>query len=162
MGTHLDFRHCLSVVSRKVRLNTSPRFRGLLLGAGTLAVSAALGIGLASMGSGPAASQQATAQTMPPSHYREVVDTYCIGCHNGQLKTAGLELDKANVLNPSADPEVFEKVIRKLRARAMPPQGLARPDEETYKDIVNYLETSLDREAAAKLNPDRTAVDRGD
>jgi mono/diheme cytochrome c family protein len=155
MVTHI-FRHRVSVVSP----SKNSRRNRLYLGAGTLALASSLGIALASLGHAPAASQQVTGATKPASHYREVVDTYCIGCHNGQLKTAGLELDKANVLNPAQDAETFEKVIRKLRARAMPPQGLARPDEETYKDIVNYLETSLDRAAAAKLNPGRPAVHR--
>src|SRR5258705_559481 len=141
--------------------------RGVYLGG---AVLGCLGIGLAATGYLPAASQQQAAKApaaakpaaaiMPPAHYREVVDTYCIGCHNGQLKTASLELDKANVENPAADAEVFEKVVRKLRMRAMPPQGLARPDETEYESFVNYLETTLDRAAAAKLNPGRPAVHR--
>ncbi len=141
--------------------------RGVYLG---VAVLGCLGIGLAATGYLPAASQQQAAKApaaakpaaaiMPPAHYREVVDTYCIGCHNGQLKTASLELDKANVENPAADAEVFEKVVRKLRMRAMPPQGLARPDETEYESFVNYLETTLDRAAAAKLNPGRPAVHR--
>jgi mono/diheme cytochrome c family protein len=160
MVTHI-FRHRVrSSRFRNSRAKTSSRRNRLYLGAGTLALSSALGIALAGLGHAPAASQQVTGAAKPASHYREVVDTYCIGCHNGQLKTAGLELDKANVLNPAEDAETFEKVIRKLRARAMPPQGLARPDEETYKDIVNYLETSLDSAAAAKLNPGRPAVHR--
>jgi len=161
MGIHLNFRHRISLFSRARKPESRPGVRrALYLGVGTFALSGALGIGLASLGYVPAAGQQASGKAQAPAHYREVVDTYCIGCHNGQLKTAGLELDKANIANPSADAEVFEKVVRKLRARAMPPQGLARPDEATYKDLVTYLETSLDRAAAAKLNPGRPAVHR--
>src|SRR6185503_5400724 len=160
MGTHLHFRHRISVFSRTRKSGSgfSAR-RALYLGVGSFALASALGVGLAGVGYVPAASQQVAGKA-PPAHYREVVDTYCIGCHNGQLKTAGLELDKANVQNPAADAETFEKVIRKLRARSMPPQGLARPDEATYKDIVTYLETSIDRAAAAKLNPGRPSHHR--
>src|SRR6185503_7602904 len=157
MGTEHTFRHRFSLKFSGSKLGS--RRSRMYLGVGTLALSSALGIGMASLSYLPAASQGA-GKTQPPAHYREVVDTYCIGCHNGQLKTAGLELDKANVQNPSADAEVFEKVIRKLRARSMPPQGVARPDENTYKDLVSYFETSLDRAAAAKLNPGRPAVHR--
>ena len=51
----------------------------------------------------------------------------------------------------SAHPELWEKVVRKLRVRYMPPDGVPRPDERTYDALVAALETSLDR--AAKLNP---------
>ena len=44
--------------------------------------------------------------------------------------------------------EVWEKVVRKLRGRMMPPPGRPRPDEATYDSVVSYLETSLDRSAA--------------
>src|SRR5439155_3109807 len=37
----------------------------------------------------------------------------------------------------------------------MPPSGRPRPDEGTYNAFVSYLETSLDREMAAKPNPGR-------
>src|SRR5437867_3876333 len=56
----------------------------------------------------------------------------------------------------SRHPEVWEKVVRKLRVRYMPPAGMPRPDERTYDDVVSSLETSLDRAAAAKPNPGRT------
>src|SRR5262245_54574383 len=117
MGTHLHFRHRVSVFSRSRKsASGSGARRALYLGVGSFALASALGVGLAGVGYAPAQSQQVGGKA-PPSHYREVVDTYCIGCHNGQLKTAGLELDKANVQNPAADAETFEKVIRKLRAR---------------------------------------------
>jgi len=162
MGTDRTFRHRTSLFSRFRNPGSKPslRRRGLHLGVGTLAISGSLGIGLAGLGYLPAASQQASGQALPASHYGEVIDTYCIGCHNERLKMADLDLDRANVANPSADAEVFEKVVRKLRMRAMPPQGLPRPDETTYQGLVTYLETSLDRAAAAKLNPGRSAHHR--
>jgi len=53
-------------------------------------------------------------------------------------------------------PESWEKVVRKLRRRMMPPPGRPRPDEATYDALVSYLETSLDRSAAASPHPGRT------
>jgi len=38
----------------------------------------------------------------------------------------------------------------------MPPAGARRPTEQEYNRLVSYLETSLDREAAAHPNPGRT------
>ena len=58
-------------------------------------------------------------------------------------------------------PEIWEKVVRKLRARQMPPVGRKeRPDEATYDATVRLLETSLDRAAVAHPNPGRTATIR--
>jgi len=64
-------------------------------------------------------------------------------------------LDKAD---PAA--ETWEKVVRKLRAGAMPPAGMPRPDQATMEHFVETLETSLDRSAAEKPNPGRTPVHR--
>jgi hypothetical protein len=60
---------------------------------------------------------------------RALLDKYCATCHNDKLKTGGLSLQAADVTNPPAAAETWEKVIRKLRVGAMPPQGARRPDE---------------------------------
>jgi hypothetical protein len=91
---------------------------------------------------------------------RALLDQYCVTCHNQKLKTAGLLLDKADPTNVSLDPETWEKVVRKVRAGAMPPQGLPRPDQTTLERFAASLETSLDQAAAAKPNPGRTPVHR--
>src|SRR5438093_9625979 len=61
-----------------------------------------------------------------------VIDKYCVTCHNERLKTAGLTLDKADIDHAGASPELWEKVLRKLRTREMPPPGRPRPDSATY------------------------------
>ena len=53
----------------------------------------------------------------------------------------------------SAKPELWEKVVRKLRSSSMPPAGAPRPDKATYDSVATFLETELDRAAAAKPNP---------
>jgi cytochrome c5 len=99
----------------------------------------------------PASAQQA-ASSGPPA-YRALLNQYCVTCHNERLKTADLLLDQADVEHPAANPELWEKVVRKVRARAMPPQGMPRPNEATYASLQDYLQTSLDRAAAADPNP---------
>jgi Protein of unknown function (DUF1592)/Protein of unknown function (DUF1588)/Protein of unknown function (DUF1585)/Protein of unknown function (DUF1587)/Protein of unknown function (DUF1595)/Planctomycete cytochrome C len=89
-----------------------------------------------------------------------LVDKYCVACHNQRAKIAELALDKADVANPSANAETWEKVIGKLRSNAMPPPGLPRPDKTTRDTFVKYLETSIDRAAIAKPNPGRTVLHR--
>ena len=88
---------------------------------------------------------------VPPE--RAVVNQYCIGCHNSKSKAAGLALDADD---STRNPDTWEKVVRKLRARYMPPAGLPRPDEKTYDAVVSSLEASLDKAAAAHPNPGRT------
>src|SRR4051794_13324223 len=58
-------------------------------------------------------------QTASPE--RAVIKQYCVGCHNTKTKTAGLELDTLVAENVTQHPDTWEKVIRKLRARYMPP-----------------------------------------
>ena len=82
-----------------------------------------------------------------------VFTQYCVTCHNARLKTAGLVIDPAETGRVSSNPEVWEKVIRKLRSATMPPPGLPRPDKATYDSVAAFLESELDRAAAVKPNP---------
>ena len=103
------------------------------------------------------APQQPPAGTPPAvSPERALVNAYCVGCHNSKVKTGGLALDAISAEDVGRHPEVWEKVVRKLRARYMPPAGMPRPDERTYDAAVASLETSLDRESSAHPNPGRT------
>src|SRR5690348_1716833 len=70
-----------------------------------------------------------------------VISKNCITCHNEKLRTADLLLDKADVANPAGSAEVWEKVIRKLQARAMPPVGVPRPEPAVLNGLVQYLQT---------------------
>ena len=98
------------------------------------------------------AAEQSTA-TMSP---RQLLDRYCVTCHNQRLQTADLSLDNIEVSDIGKHPAIWEKVVRKLRAGAMPPASRPRPDAETYEGFATWLETELDRVAAARLDPGRT------
>jgi hypothetical protein len=87
---------------------------------------------------------------------RELVSKYCVSCHNQKLKTANLTLDTADAEHAFNSAETWEKVIVKLRSRAMPPPGIRRPDNATYDSVAEWLESEIDREAAKKLNPGRS------
>jgi len=85
-----------------------------------------------------------------------VVNRYCVGCHNTKTKAGDFTLDTLLATNVTQHPEEWEKVIRKLRPRYMPPVGLPRPDEKTYDAVVASLAASIDSAAAARPNPGRT------
>src|SRR6188474_13407 len=80
--------------------------------------------------SSPAAPAAPAAPT--PSTDRATLDRYCVTCHNSRTRTAGLALDTLDVTRVAADAETWEKVVRKIRGRMMPPPGLPRPDDATY------------------------------
>ena len=98
-------------------------------------------------------SPSVRAQAFDSRQASAVIGKYCATCHSAQLHTAGLVLDPVAVSNVQAGAERWEKAIRKLRANTMPPPGLPRPDAATYEALAGYLETELDRAAAAKPNP---------
>jgi hypothetical protein len=92
----------------------------------------------------------------PPSPARAAVDKYCLPCHNRHIEAGNLLLDSIDVDRPALRPDVWEKAVRKLRARHMPPPGAPRPDEKTYGVLIAWLERSLDAAAAARPVPGRT------
>jgi len=89
-----------------------------------------------------------------------LVDQYCLSCHDEAEKKGGLALDMAVAQDVSQHPDLWEKVVRKLRARQMPPIGKDRPGEAAYDAAIASLEASLDRAALKKPNPGRTATIR--
>ena len=91
---------------------------------------------------------------------RAVLTQYCVGCHSNTLKTGSVSLEALNLDRVGENPEVWEKVVRKLRGRMMPPTGRPRPDEGTYDAVVSHLERSLDAVAASNPNPGRTETFR--
>ncbi len=93
----------------------------------------------------------------PADAHLRLVDAYCLSCHDTDHSKGGLALDTITADSVDRHPEVWEKVIRKLRARQMPPVAQERPDEPTYDAVIASLEGSLDRAARATPNPGRTA-----
>jgi cytochrome c5 len=98
-----------------------------------------------------------------PGAYQAMVNKYCVTCHNVKARIpagAPLALDTANLDDPAAHPEIWEKVIRKLGVGAMPPQGSPTPGAEELTKFRSALITSLDSAAAKKNNPGRYVLHR--
>ncbi|HEX3877490.1 MAG TPA: DUF1587 domain-containing protein, partial [Bryobacteraceae bacterium] len=85
-----------------------------------------------------------------------VVHQYCVGCHNGKVKAGGFVLDSILSDPVGQHSDDWEKVVRKLRVRHMPPMGMPRPDEKTYDAVVGSLAAQLDVAAAVHPDPGRT------
>ncbi|MYK89309.1 MAG: hypothetical protein F4018_13775, partial [Acidobacteria bacterium] len=90
----------------------------------------------------PRAVGAAPAAAAPDDH-AALVQRYCVTCHNGRLRTAGLALDAVEVTaeHVAAHPELWERVVQKLRSRTMPPAGRPRPAGAAYSAFASWLET---------------------
>ncbi|MEO2194964.1 MAG: DUF1592 domain-containing protein [bacterium] len=108
--------------------------------------------------SGPLVAAGAQPAADVPS--RELLDRYCVTCHNERLQTAELRLDDVDLTRIAEHASVLEKVVHKLRSGQMPPEGRPRPDSATVDAFATSLETALDRVAAARPNPGRVASRR--
>ncbi|MCU1340063.1 MAG: hypothetical protein JWO19_5644, partial [Bryobacterales bacterium] len=90
----------------------------------------------------------------------QLLDQYCVTCHNQRLKTAGLTLDTMDLSKVPADAETWEKVVRKLRTGAMPPPGMPRPDAVASQKFASWMETKLDSAAQARPYAGRPLLHR--
>ena len=110
---------------------------------------------------GAPAAVAALASAAPDDH-AALVQRYCVTCHNGRLRTAGLALDAVEVsaAHVAAHPELWEKVVRKLRSRTMPPVGRPRPAGAAYNAFASWLESTLDTAALARPDPGRPLLHR--
>ena len=99
------------------------------------------------------------AAPIPNEAHETLLQQYCITCHNERLSSRGtvpLELETATLTDVSANAELWEKVIRKLRTGSMPPLGRPRPDAAVSDGFASWLENEIDRVAAVQPNPGRT------
>lgn len=103
--------------------------------------------------SGPVAGAQAPVG-------QEVLDQYCITCHNDRARTGGLALDTHDLNDVAEAPEVWEMVVRKLRGGMMPPAGARRPERAVLDGFVAQLEDRLDAAWAANPNPGAPGLHR--
>jgi mono/diheme cytochrome c family protein len=95
------------------------------------------------------APSQSSAAAPAAEQYQAMVKTYCTGCHTSQLPkpAAGLALDTLNVQAAFEHADTWEKAIRKLRGRLMPPPGARQPEQKDVDGLVAYLENTLDTHA---------------
>ncbi|MES1168911.1 MAG: DUF1587 domain-containing protein, partial [Oleiharenicola lentus] len=91
-----------------------------------------------------------------PADLGAFVDQHCLDCHDTWHTRGDLSLEGLDYSRPGANPEVWERVLRKLDHRLMPPVDKSRPDEGSYRHMTGYLTAELDRAAAVHPQPGRT------
>ena len=108
----------------------------------------------------PAPAKPVAASPAPTQSHKATLDRYCVTCHSDRLKTAGLTLESIDTANIAGAPDVWEKVVRKVRVGMMPPQGSPAPDAASRAALVSWLTGELDAHAAAHPDPGRPLVHR--
>src|SRR6185503_8657279 len=107
-----------------------------------------------------ARTSQTAGASPAPAATRQPLQTYCITCHNGRLKTAGLQIDSLDLQHVAANRPEWEKIVTKLRTGEMPPPGRPRPDAPASRAAAAALERELDAAEASSPHPGRVAVHR--
>jgi hypothetical protein len=99
-----------------------------------------------------ASTREGVSQPASDATLTEVVQRYCVTCHNDQLLTGNVSLQAFDVERAGEKPETAERMIRKLRAGMMPPPGTPRPGGDTLTVLVGTLETRVDAAARTTAN----------
>jgi hypothetical protein len=111
----------------------------------------------------PARQAPSAAAPTDAATYRAWVNKYCVGCHNTRNPQPGndpVNLESASLDNLLPHAATWERVLRKLSVRAMPPQGVPHPAEPEYVAFTTWLADSLDRAWAGRVTPGRYVVHR--
>jgi mono/diheme cytochrome c family protein len=90
--------------------------------------------------------------------HQAVVEQNCIDCHNDAEFAGGLSLDSMDLAAVARDAEIWERVVRKLRAGMMPPADAVALESQTRNAFVGWLEAQIDTAAARQPNPGRTVA----
>ena len=99
---------------------------------------------------------EAQPQGGPTSPVSSLVEQFCADCHNSDKKKGDLDLESISTEEVSAHSNAWERVVRRLRARQMPPPEKKRPEEGTYQTVLTRLESTLEAASAQHPNPGRT------
>src|SRR5712671_5046127 len=104
-------------------------------------------------------AQSANPVAQRPESPWSTIQTYCFGCHNEGVRAGNLFLDQLGPDSVAKRPEIFEKVVRKLQGRQMPPPGITQPSQQEVDALIGWLESTLDDAGKAHL-AGRVAVQR--
>ena len=85
---------------------------------------------------------------------------YCSKCHNTEDWAGGIAFESLSPENIPEDAETWEKAVRKLRGRLMPPAGNPQPDSQAVRSFVSWMEGTLDHAALSRPDPGPVGLHR--
>jgi len=110
-----------------------------------------------------AAGAQASSPAAEAAKHRAWLNQYCVSCHNSRTPLPAndpVNLESASLDDVLSQAATWERVLRKLSVRAMPPQGVPHPKEAEYAGFTTWLAGTLDRAAQRRSSPGRYVVHR--
>jgi hypothetical protein len=116
-----------------------------------------VGPGLTLLYTAIAAAQTPTADL---AVHWDMIDNYCLECHDFDGFSGGLSLEEFSPDEVANHPDVFEEVLRKLKIHAMPPRDQPQPGEAERQRFITALEQTLDAAAEARPFAGNTTVHR--
>lgn len=108
----------------------------------------------------PSAAAAAHRAAFDQQTFWQTTKVYCDTCHFGPRARAKLNLESLDFADLGKNGETWEKILRKLRSREMPPVGMPRPTDVTYQALVSAIENERDRLAQVRPNPGRPTLHR--
>ncbi len=87
----------------------------------------------------------AAAATSYAQQAPDLLQTYCVKCHNLEDYSGGLDMEGLDFENVAHDAQIWETIIRKLNAGMMPPKGEDMPKAGEVSSFVAALEERLDK-----------------
>ena len=95
-----------------------------------------------------------------PAEHQALVSRYCLDCHSSAERAGDLSLEGLDLAEAGQHPEIWERVVRKLRVAMMPPSDAPQPAAIERAAFVSWLERRLDRAAGERLDPGPSLVRR--
>jgi mono/diheme cytochrome c family protein len=141
---------------------TPTRPTAVILLAGVVLIASLMQVSTASQATTPARQPSQASGTAGQLAQLQLatMQQYCVPCHNDRAKVAGVSFEGITPGSIGQHADVFEKAVRKLRGRVMPPPGARQPDAAAIGSLISYLEDSLDRAATQAHVPDQVVLHR--
>src|SRR4029079_1720939 len=105
-----------------------------LIWVGTLLLLMTSSTSLQTRAQTPASAQSAAPASDP---HRAMLSTYCFSCHNDRAKVGCLSLENLHLQTPAENAQIWEKALRKLRGRLMPPPGNPQPPQKEIDSFAS-------------------------
>jgi len=109
----------------------------------------------------PAAAASGPGHGSFEADVRPVLSQYCFNCHNNEKHKGDVVLETfTNEAAVLADRATWEKVLKNLRSRAMPPENKPQPLEDQRAAVANWVEAKLFAVDCEHPDPGRVTIRR--
>ncbi|MEO5922324.1 MAG: DUF1592 domain-containing protein [Bryobacteraceae bacterium] len=92
---------------------------------------------------------------------RPLLDGTCAGCHSAKLASGGLNVAALTADSLDKNPDLWRRLLRRVRAGEMPPPGIPKPPAAQLNTLVSFVQAKLDGiQSSLGPDPGRVTVHR--